>query len=78
MEYVTSIKNMSTELIDAFMASDGEVKAVVLVDGSRDVVPIKEIKYDADRKCIIIWVGYGDFDLDGRAIKGKIVEVNKS
>lgn len=76
MSRAISIQEFSTQLVDAFTAGDGEVKAVVFVDRSDDTAPIFGVEYDSTRKCIIVRIGYPDYDVDNSAIKKQIAEVN--
>ena len=76
MSRVISIQDFSTKLVDAFMEGEGEVKAVVFVDRSNDTAPFFGVEYDNARKCIIVRMGYPDYDVDNSAIKKQIAEVN--
>lgn len=77
MAYVTSLKDLSGQLVDAFMESDGEDQAVVIIDGALDASPLFSVRYDRERKCIAIQIGYPDTDIDTSSIKRQIAEVNK-
>lgn len=76
MPRAISIQELSTQLVDAYMESDGEIKAVVFVDRSNDTAPFYGVEYDKDRKCLVVRLGYFDYDVDNSAIKKEITEVN--
>lgn len=76
MSRAISIQELSTQLVDAYMEGDGEVKAVVFVDRQGDTAPFYGVEYDKDRKCLIVQLGYFDYDIDNSAIKKQISDVN--
>jgi hypothetical protein len=76
MSRAISIQELSTQLVDAYMESDGEIKAVVFADRSNDTAPFLGVEYDKDRKCLIVKLGYFDYDIDNSSIKKQISEVN--
>lgn len=78
MDYIISIKDLSSRLLDAFNEGDGDEVAVAIVDRSLDVAPILDVRYDKGRKCILIRIGYCDIDIDNGVMKAKIIEVNKN